>query len=214
MRVWPLVNEFNTTANMFCFQTSSRGRLSSEKQRRKDAKQSYVRKCFSHAVDKLASHALSSISTHFQDEEAGCRRVRGHTGSEDSPLSAAESETPTKDNVDSPSPKESETQAHRRTVLHKLRMLQRKVTANGSFTRILADAALSQCDMAEELSRQLEDILSTYCRESVSDDNTVANGQSHSPEFNGLSKDQDKQGGGKVSREVDKEQTKSQDKKK
>lgn len=80
----------------------------------------------------------------------------------------------------------------------------------------MADAALAQCDMAEELSRQLEDILSTYCRESVSDDNTVANGQSHSPEFNGLNndKEEDKQGGNKVNREVDKEQKKSQDKKK
>lgn len=46
--------------------------------------------------------------------------------------------------------------------------------------------------MAEELSRQLEDILSTYCRESISDDaSDLANGQSHSPELNGLTNERE-----------------------
>lgn len=83
-----------------------------------------------------------------------------------------------------------------------------------------ADAALSQCDMAEELSRQLEDILSTYCRESLSDDaSAFPNGQSHSPELNGLSneRENDKAGEGKVNgggNGAEKEQKKSQEKKK
>lgn len=71
--------------------------------------------------------------------------------------------------------------------------------------------------MAEELSRQLEDILSTYCRESMSDDGTGPNGQSHSPEFNGLTnegednKPEDRKGN---RGEAGKEQKKSQEKKK
>lgn len=74
--------------------------------------------------------------------------------------------------------------------------------------------------MAEELSRQLEDILSTYCRESISDDaSTVPNSQSHSPELNGLTneREEDKADEGKVNGgddRVEKEQKKSQDKKK
>lgn len=57
---------------------------------------------------------------------------------------------------------------------------------------VIAEAPLSQCDMAEELSRQLEDILSTYCRESISDDaSDLANGQSHSPELNGLTNERE-----------------------
>ncbi|XP_072303821.1 alpha-taxilin isoform X2 [Eucyclogobius newberryi] len=125
-------------------------------------------------------------------------------GSEECPVSAAESETPAKDGVDSTSPKESEIQTPQTDTPPQAENAPAEV----------ADAARSQCDMAEELSRQLEDILSTYCRESASDDSAVANGQSHSPEFNGLNKDEDKQVGGKVSREGAKEQKKSQDKKK
>lgn len=74
--------------------------------------------------------------------------------------------------------------------------------------------------MAEELSRQLEDILSTYCRESISDDTgTLANGQSHSPELNGLTneRENDKPEESKVNggdNSVGKEQKKSQEKKK
>lgn len=69
--------------------------------------------------------------------------------------------------------------------------------------------------MAEELSRQLEDILSTYCRESLSDD-TLPNGQSHSPEFNGMARDSDKPGEGKVigAKGAEREPRKSQEKKK
>lgn len=81
-----------------------------------------------------------------------------------------------------------------------------------------AEAAKSRSDMAEELSRQLEDILSTYCRESLSDDNsTLDSGQSHSPELNGLTKgdekpEDEKVNGGKSSTE--KQQRKTQEKKK
>ncbi|CAJ1084177.1 Alpha-taxilin [Xyrichtys novacula] len=81
-------------------------------------------------------------------------------------------------------------------------------------------AALSHCDMAEELSRQLEDILSTYCRESISDDaTTLPNGQSHSPKLNGLTseKEDEKPGEGKVNgenNESEKEQKKTQEKRK
>uniref|UniRef100_A0A672IJV5 Taxilin alpha n=1 Tax=Salarias fasciatus TaxID=181472 RepID=A0A672IJV5_SALFA len=72
--------------------------------------------------------------------------------------------------------------------------------------------------MAEELSRQLEDILSTYCRESLSDDaSALPNGQSHTSELNGLSGERghdkpDKVNGGDNSNE--KEQKKSHEKKK
>lgn len=67
--------------------------------------------------------------------------------------------------------------------------------------------------MAEELSRQLEDILSTYCRESLSDD-ALPNGQSHSPEFNGVAGK--KSGDGKVfgAYGEEREPRKSQEKKK
>lgn len=83
---------------------------------------------------------------------------------------------------------------------------------------VVAEGALP-CDMAEELSRQLEDILSTYCRESMSDDaSTVPNGQSHSPELNGLTNErEDDKPEGKVNgagNGVEKEQKKSQEKKK
>ncbi|CAL8295496.1 unnamed protein product [Merluccius merluccius] len=59
------------------------------------------------------------------------------------------------------------------------------------------------CDVSEELSRQLEDILSTYCmgRNDDNDGPALPNGQSHSPERNGLSNEGDagKPGkGGKV----------------
>uniref|UniRef100_H3CV54 Taxilin alpha n=1 Tax=Tetraodon nigroviridis TaxID=99883 RepID=H3CV54_TETNG len=76
-------------------------------------------------------------------------------------------------------------------------------------------AARSQRDMADELSRQLEDILSTYCRESLSDD-ALPNGQSHSPEFNGVARDKDKPGEGKVfgANGEQREPRKSQEKKK
>lgn len=81
---------------------------------------------------------------------------------------------------------------------------------------LLCPVAESQCDMAEELSRQLEDILSTYCRESLRDDaGALLNGQSHSPVLNGLTgeKEDDKSVEGKVNG-AEKEQKKTQEKKK
>lgn len=79
---------------------------------------------------------------------------------------------------------------------------------------------MSRCDMAEELSRQLEDILSTYCMETMGDDpSALPNGQSHSPELNGVASERvdDKPGGGKVNgggSGVEKEPKKTQEKKK
>uniref|UniRef100_A0A1A7WFS0 Taxilin alpha n=2 Tax=Iconisemion striatum TaxID=60296 RepID=A0A1A7WFS0_9TELE len=84
----------------------------------------------------------------------------------------------------------------------------------------VAVASLSQCDMADELSRQLENILSTYCRETISDEaSALLNGQSHSPVLNGLAceKEADKPEAEKVNgghSGAEKEQKKSQDKKK
>uniref|UniRef100_A0A8C5F060 Taxilin alpha n=1 Tax=Gouania willdenowi TaxID=441366 RepID=A0A8C5F060_GOUWI len=71
--------------------------------------------------------------------------------------------------------------------------------------------------MAEELSRQLEDILSTYCRQTLSDDaSALPNGQSHRLELNGLTSEREKgeSAAGKVTRSDQKEQKKSHDKKK
>uniref|UniRef100_A0A674NTC5 Taxilin alpha n=1 Tax=Takifugu rubripes TaxID=31033 RepID=A0A674NTC5_TAKRU len=67
--------------------------------------------------------------------------------------------------------------------------------------------------MAEELSRQLEDILSTYCRESLSDD-TLPNGQSHSPEFNGVAGNKPGEGKAVGANREERESRKSQEKKK
>lgn len=77
----------------------------------------------------------------------------------------------------------------------------------------VAEAARTQCDMAEELSRQLEDILSTYCRQSLSDDTAaLPNGQSYPAELNGLGGErEDDKPEGKAN---DKEQKKSHEKKK
>lgn len=57
-----------------------------------------------------------------------------------------------------------------------------------------AGAPSASCDMAEELSRQLEDILSTYCHEDGgvgSEDAVVTNGQPDGVEVNGLSEKED-----------------------
>ncbi|XP_047462024.1 alpha-taxilin [Mugil cephalus] len=133
-------------------------------------------------------------------------------GSEDSPPTAGGMESPAaaKDSSDSSSPKESGPQTP-----------QTDTPPQGQKGgREGAGAALSQCDMAEELSRQLEDILSTYCRETLSDDaSAFPNGQSHSPELNGLSneREDDKAEEGKVNgggNGAEKEQKKSQEKKK
>ncbi|XP_056255981.1 alpha-taxilin [Seriola aureovittata] len=133
-------------------------------------------------------------------------------GSEDSPLTAEGTESPpaAKDSSDSNSPKESEPQTP-----------QTDTPPQGEeAVSEVATAALSKCDMAEELSRQLEDILSTYCRESISDDaSALPNGQSHSLELNGLTNEKEdsksekgKVNGGDIG--VEKEQKKTQEKKK
>lgn len=85
-----------------------------------------------------------------------------------------------------------------------------------------AGALVSTCDMAEELSRQLEDILSTYCHQDAAEDTPVLNGQSDGLEVNGLAEKEDGKpevvkvnggvGGGGGSRGS--EQKKMQDKKK
>ncbi|TKS88652.1 Alpha-taxilin [Collichthys lucidus] len=129
---------------------------------------------------------------------------------EDTPPAAGEMESPAaaKDSLDSNSPKESEPQTPQTDT----------PPQSDEAGSDVAEAALSQCDMAEELSRQLEDILSTYCRESISDDaSTLPNGQSHSLELNGLTREDEKPEEGKVNganNGVEKEQKKSQDKKK
>lgn len=83
-----------------------------------------------------------------------------------------------------------------------------------------AGAISASCDMAEELCRQLEDILSTYCHEHGgvgSDDVAVTNGQPDGVEVNGLSEREDgKQVEAKLNGNgcVEKDQKKLQDKKK
>ncbi|TNM93259.1 hypothetical protein fugu_018661 [Takifugu bimaculatus] len=77
----------------------------------------------------------------------------------------------------------------------------------------VAKAERTRRDMAEELSRQLEDILSTYCRESLSDD-TLPNGQSHSPEFNGVAGNKPGEGKAIGGNREERESRKSQEKKK
>lgn len=82
----------------------------------------------------------------------------------------------------------------------------------------MAGAAKCRSEIVDELSRQLEDILSTYCRESMSDDNsTVDCSQSHSPEFNGLARGDKKPEDGKANggnSGTEKQQRKTQGKKK
>ncbi|XP_062292163.1 alpha-taxilin isoform X1 [Scomber scombrus] len=134
--------------------------------------------------------------------------------SEDAPptdgVEGAESPAAAKDSEDSsPSPKESEPQTPQTDT----------PPQSDDAGSEVAEAALSQCDKAEQLSRQLEDILSTYCREAISDDaSTLPNGQSHSLELNGLANERDyKPEGSKVNggdSRVEKEQKKTQDKKK
>ncbi|XP_042290792.1 alpha-taxilin [Thunnus maccoyii] len=133
-------------------------------------------------------------------------------GSEDAPPTAEGVESPAaaKDSVDSSSPKESEPQTPQTDT----------PPQSDEAGSEVAEAALSQCDKAEELSRQLEDILSTYCRETISDDaSTLPNGQSHSPELNGITNEREdyKPEEGKVNggdNRVEKEQKKTQEKKK
>ncbi|KTF73172.1 hypothetical protein cypCar_00039301 [Cyprinus carpio] len=75
----------------------------------------------------------------------------------------------------------------------------------------------ASCDMAEELSRQLEDILSTYCHEDGGEEAAVTNGQPDGAEVNGLSEKEDgKQEEAKLNSNgcTEKDQKKPQDKKK
>ncbi|XP_077362659.1 alpha-taxilin isoform X5 [Festucalex cinctus] len=122
-------------------------------------------------------------------------------GNEDVPITADGTKPPValKDDVDSnSSPKESAT------------------PPQGDEAASEAVAAQSRSDKATELSRQLEDILNIYCRESLSDD---ANGQLDSLDFNGLTDDKvgdgARAGKGKgCAGGVDKQQKKTQEKKK
>lgn len=80
-----------------------------------------------------------------------------------------------------------------------------------------AGALSASRDMVEELSRQLEDILSNYCHEDGGSDTTVTNGQPDGVEVNGLSEREDgKQDESKMNGNgcVDKDQKKVQEKKK
>nr|XP_029506688.1 alpha-taxilin [Oncorhynchus nerka] len=82
-----------------------------------------------------------------------------------------------------------------------------------------AEGVSSQCDMAEELSRQLEDILNTYCLEDNGEDVVnLPNGQSHGPVLNGLANEKEldvKPEDVKVNAcGAEKEKAKTQDKKK
>lgn len=54
-----------------------------------------------------------------------------------------------------------------------------------------AGSQSTSCDVAEELSRQLEDILNTYCQVDGGEDPAVANGQPDSAEVNGLADRED-----------------------
>ncbi|KAM4549668.1 alpha-taxilin isoform 1-T1 [Fundulus diaphanus] len=141
----------------------------------------------------------------------------GSPGSEDAPPTAPVSGTPppaappaaeaANDGSDSGSPKQAQAQSpHAES--------PPQTTEGGN------EAAEAQRDMAEELSRQLEDILSTYCRESLQDDaGALLNGQLHSLVLNGLTgeKEDDKAEEGKVNggdHGAGKEQKKTQEKKK
>ncbi|XP_045078059.1 alpha-taxilin isoform X2 [Coregonus clupeaformis] len=56
----------------------------------------------------------------------------------------------------------------------------------------IAEGVSSQCDMVEVLSRQLEDILNTYCLEDNGEDGVnLPNGQSHGPMLNGLANEKE-----------------------
>lgn len=81
----------------------------------------------------------------------------------------------------------------------------------------VAEAGSRSCDVAEELSRQLEDILNTYCQADGSEDPAVPNGQPDGAEVNGLAEREDsKSGNARVngSSGAEKDQKKLQDKKK
>uniref|UniRef100_A0A3P8YSP9 Taxilin alpha n=1 Tax=Esox lucius TaxID=8010 RepID=A0A3P8YSP9_ESOLU len=85
----------------------------------------------------------------------------------------------------------------------------------------VTEVVASQCDMAEELSRQLEDILNTYCLEDNGEDRVnLPNGQVHCPELNGLASEKELEGkpevkvNGAVACGQEKEKGKLQEKKK
>lgn len=131
--------------------------------------------------------------------------------SEEAPSAEGATETcaAAKDSVESGSPKESEPATPQTdTPPHSDTPPQSDEAGGG-----VAGAAKCRSEIVDELSRQLEDILSTYCRESMSDDNSTQDcGQSHSPEFNGLARGDKKPEEGKANGE--KQQRKTQGKKK
>ncbi|MED6276695.1 hypothetical protein CHARACLAT_005625 [Characodon lateralis] len=161
---------------------------------------------------------ISSFPLEFSDmKKQDTEESPSSPGNEDAPPTAAVSETPppaatpaaeaAKDGSDSNRPKQAEAPSpHAET--------PPRTSERGN------EAPESQCDMAEELSRQLEDILSTYCRQSIQDEaGALLNGQSLSPVFNGLTgeKEDDKLEEGKVNgggNGAQKEQKKTQEKKK
>lgn len=71
-------------------------------------------------------------------------------------------------------------------------------------------------DVAEELSRQLEDILSTYCQADGSEDPAVPNGQPDGAEVNGLADREDNKSHASLNGNsgAEKDQKKLQEKKK
>ncbi|KAI5087219.1 alpha-taxilin [Silurus meridionalis] len=71
----------------------------------------------------------------------------------------------------------------------------------------------TSCDVAEELSRQLEDILNTYCQADGSEDPAVPNGQPDGAEVNGLA-DSKSERASLSSGSTDKDKKKQQEKKK
>uniref|UniRef100_A0A8C2ZHE8 Taxilin alpha n=1 Tax=Cyclopterus lumpus TaxID=8103 RepID=A0A8C2ZHE8_CYCLU len=128
---------------------------------------------------------------------------------------AEEVESPAAEGIASPAAEGVESPAAEGVESPAAEKVESPAAAKDSADSSIAEAALSQCDMAEKLSRQLEDILSTYCRETISDDGTVPNGQPHGPELNGMvGKRGDGKPEGKVNVAGNGGQKKSQDKKK
>ncbi|XP_026205245.1 alpha-taxilin [Anabas testudineus] len=160
----------------------------------------------------METPVISSLSLKIPEMKKQDSQESTTQGSEDVPPTEGGIESPAtaKDSSDSNSPKDSDPQTPQTDT----------PPQDDEAASEAAEAALSQCDMAEELSRQLEDILSTYCRETISENaSTVSNGQSHSLELNGLTNDRedDKAEEGKVNggdSGVDKDQKKTQEKKK
>lgn len=139
-----------------------------------------------------------------QDADSEDPQPEVTTGNEDAPPAegATETRAAAKVGVESGSPKESAPATPQSDTP------PQSDEAGGG----VGGAAKCRSEIVDELSRQLEDILSTYCRESMSDDNSTLDcGQSHSP---GSDKkpEEGKTNGGNSGTE--KQQRKTQDKKK